>query len=132
MNPLFQKAVTAAASAHKLKAEQDYDGACDRAYYAVFHAARVLLTSERKLGENEPKTHRSILRAFSEVFVLAGLVSRDVGRGLKRAERARAKADYSLIPATVEDAEDAIRTMDQIIEFTRSHLERGNQQRGDP
>ena len=81
MNPLFQKAVTAAASVHKLKAEQDYDGACDRAYYAMFHAARVLLTAERKVGENEPKTHHSIFRAFSEVFVLGGLVARDIGRG---------------------------------------------------
>lgn len=86
MNPLFQKAVTAGASAHSLKAAGDYDGACDRAYYAMFHAARFLLSLERASGESEPKTHQSILREFSEAFVLKGLVSRDIGRGLRRAK----------------------------------------------
>ena len=37
---LFSKARTAAASARILLSAGDYDGACKRAYYAMFDAAR--------------------------------------------------------------------------------------------
>ncbi len=37
---LFSKARTAAASARILLSAGDYDGACNRAYYAMFDAAR--------------------------------------------------------------------------------------------
>ena len=73
----------------------DGDGACNRAYYAMFDAARAALLG--KLGRTEAdfaKTHRGLINAFSEHLVKDGTLSRDLGRSLKRAEEMRLLADY--------------------------------------
>ena len=59
---LMAKALQAVASANVLLNAGDADGACNRAYYAMFDAARAaLLASGHEVG----RTHRGVLTAFS-------------------------------------------------------------------
>jgi uncharacterized protein (UPF0332 family) len=44
----------------------DPDGACNRAYYAMFDAARAALA---ETGKDPGRTHRGVLSAFSERLV---------------------------------------------------------------
>ncbi len=57
---LMKKAGQAAASAKLLLDSGDADGACNRAYYAVFDAARAALLVT---GHDVGKTHKGVLNA---------------------------------------------------------------------
>ena len=59
---LLEKATQAAASARLLLESGDMDGACNRAYYAMFDAARaVLLASEAPVGPEVARTHSGLI-----------------------------------------------------------------------
>jgi uncharacterized protein (UPF0332 family) len=99
------KAHQALRSAQGLIALDDADGACNRAYYAMFDAARAALLV--KMGRTEAdfaKTHRGLINAFSERLVKDGTLSRDLGRSLKRAEEMRLLADYDGDSVGIADA----------------------------
>jgi uncharacterized protein (UPF0332 family) len=66
--------------------------AMSRAYYAVLHYSRALLLCR---GE-EPRTHESVLRRFSLLFVKSGLVTPEEGRILGRLQKVREEADYNV------------------------------------
>lgn len=70
------KALQAAASAKVLLDTGDADGACNRAYYAIFDAARAAL---RASGHDVGKTHKGVLNAFSDRLVKMGLSPRKWG-----------------------------------------------------
>lgn len=93
---LMAKAHTACASARLLLERGDSDGACNRAYYAMFDAARAaLLATRAEVNVNVGKTHSGVLTAFSHHLVKNGPVPREIGRLLKQAEEIRIVADYS-------------------------------------
>jgi uncharacterized protein (UPF0332 family) len=122
MNPLMVKALPAAGSARRLDVAQDYEGACNRAYYAVFNAIRTLLEADGIVKPDEVKTHSSTLRMFSETFVRAGKVDKALVGAVYFAQDLRAKADYSRVYSTAEEARRAIDTMDQPLEFATAYL----------
>lgn len=122
VTPLFRKAQRAAESARVLEATEDYDGACDRAYYAMFSAARALLEADGVLDSGDAKTHATILRRFSEVFVLSGRADPTLGRGLNLVQGLRGKADYSSLETTREEARKAIETMEELLRFAEDCL----------
>lgn len=63
---LMSKAVQAAASAKILLDTGDVDGACNRAYYAMFDAARAALLASGALADlNIGRTHSGLISAFS-------------------------------------------------------------------
>lgn len=102
---LMAKAVQAAASARVLLDTGDADGACNRAYYAMFDAARAaLLASGWEIG----KTHKGVLNAFSDRLVKNGPVPKEMGRLLKLAEAFRYVADYEGSPVELSDAEQLV------------------------
>lgn len=93
---LMGKANQAAASARVLLELGDVDGACNRAYYAMFDAAQAaLLMSGVSAPEALGKTHRGLINTFSAHLVKNGPVSKELGRQLKRAEEVRLIADYN-------------------------------------
>ncbi len=113
------KAHQALRSAQGLIALNDADGACNRAYYAMFDAARAALLA--KLGRTEAdfaKTHRGLINAFSEHLVKDGTLSKDLGRSLKRAEEMRRLADYD--GDSIELA-DAVTMVADCKQFHRRH-----------
>ncbi|WP_298312095.1 HEPN domain-containing protein, partial [Propionivibrio sp.] len=73
----MKKAGQAAASAKLLLDSGDADGACNRAYYAVFDAARAALLVT---GHDVGKTHKGVLNAFSDRLVKNGPLPKEMGR----------------------------------------------------
>lgn len=102
---LMAKARTACESARALLDREDADGACNRAYYAMFDAARAaLLARKAEVSLNVGKTHSGVLTAFSQHLVKDGPVPREIGRLLKQAEEIRIIADYSGDSISQDDA----------------------------
>ena len=99
------KAHRALASAHKLPQDNDSDGACNRAYYAMFDAARAALLASKALVPPEiAKTHSGLIAAFSLHLVKPGLFPVELGRSFNKAEDLRLVADYKGDPISAEDS----------------------------
>ena len=93
MSDLPTAAKEAAEEARALFRLALYRGACSRAYYAMFNAARALLLSKGHKRE-DAKTHKTVLRLFSLEFVQTGAFDAELARTLRRAADARHMADY--------------------------------------
>ncbi|MGB0723090.1 MAG: HEPN domain-containing protein [Gammaproteobacteria bacterium] len=103
------KAHRALESAELLLSDGDQDGACNRAYYAMFDAAHAaLLHTNADLNPATIKTHRGLMAAFGETLVVTGRVAPELGRALNQVERIRLLADYTGEPLTVEQTRWAI------------------------
>lgn len=102
----MEKARRACASARALLELGDADGAANRAYYAMFDAARAALIC--KVPEAEPadasRTHSGLIAAFGLRLVKSGPVSRELGRSLNRAHELRQIADYAGMQVDISDA----------------------------
>jgi uncharacterized protein (UPF0332 family) len=114
---LMAKAVQAAASARVLLDTGDGDGASNRAYYAMFDAARAVLLDS---GFDVGKTHRGVLNAFSDRLVKNGPVPQEMGRLLKRAETFRYVADYEGNPVELNDAKEMVEQAETFVASMRA------------
>jgi len=98
VNPkeLMDKASRAVASAKLLLEAGDVDGACNRAYYAMFDAARAaLLWAGSDVSPTVAKTHSGLISAFSLHLVKTGRLPIEIGKALNRAAEIRMIADYT-------------------------------------
>lgn len=109
---LMAKAVQAAASAKLLLDAGDADGASNRAYYAMFDAARAALLAS---GFDMGKTHKGVLNAFSDRLVKNGPLPKEMGRLLKQAETFRYVADYEGDPVEMSDARKMVEQAETFI-----------------
>ncbi|MBB5014566.1 HEPN domain-containing protein [Rehaibacterium terrae] len=92
---LIAKACRACESARLLLAAGDIDGACNRAYYAMFDAARAaLFGGPAAIPPETVKTHSGLIAAFGLNLVKPGLVPLALGRAINWAEDLRLMADY--------------------------------------
>lgn len=72
---LLHKANTALSSARLLLQSGDADGACNRAYYAMFDAARAALMAYQDSDEVlSLKTHSGLISSFSLQLVKPGMI----------------------------------------------------------
>lgn len=111
------KARRALASAQKLLQDDDGDGACNRAYYAMFDAARAaLIASNAPVPPEIAKTHSGLISAFSLHLVKPNLFPVELGRSLNKAEDLRLVADYK---GDSIDAEEAI----WVVQAARAFIE---------
>ena len=102
---LMVKARRALASAQKLLQDDDGDGACNRAYYAMFDAARAaLIASKAPVPPEIAKTHSGLISAFSLHLVKPGFFPVELGRSLNKAEDLRLVADYKGDSIEAEEA----------------------------
>jgi uncharacterized protein (UPF0332 family) len=102
---LMAKAERALASAQLLLDSGDVDGACNRAYYAMFDAARAaLLTVQAPVPSEVARTHSGLISAFSLHLVKRGLVAVEHGRSLNKVEDLCLIADYRGDPVTLDNA----------------------------
>ena len=91
---LLQKADTALSSAQLLLASGDADGACNRAYYSMFDAARAALMAFQNSDEVLTiKTHSGLISSFSIQLVKSGLIDIELGKALNKVEDLRLIAD---------------------------------------
>lgn len=116
---LLAKANQAAASAKVLLDTGDADGACNRAYYAIFDAARAALLAT---GADVGKTHKGILSLFSDRLVKNGPFPREMGRLLKRAETFRYVADYGGDAVELSDAEKIVEQAEVFVAAVHSEV----------
>lgn len=106
---LFNKANTALDSANLLLKAGDYDGACNRAYYAMFDAARgALLASNAVKDLSLVRTHNGLITSFSLHLVKPGKVAIELGKALNKVEDLRLIADYKDEAVTQADASWAV------------------------
>jgi uncharacterized protein (UPF0332 family) len=99
------KANRALASAKLLLDSGDVDGACNRAYYAMFDAARgALLTVNAPVPSEVARTHSGLITAFSLHLVKPSLIAVEHGRALNKVEDLRLIADYKGDPVTLDNA----------------------------
>jgi uncharacterized protein (UPF0332 family) len=93
---LQKKAERALVSARLLLENGDIDGACNRAYYAMFDAARAaLLAANAPTTPEIAKTHSGLITAFSLHLVKSGQVPVEFGKSLNRVADIRLVADYT-------------------------------------
>jgi len=91
----LQKSRRALDSAKILLREDDAEGACNRAYYAMFCAARAALVMTGAPEEaTRGKTHHGLHAAFNLFIVKPGLMAASFGAAFRRAERLRLVSDY--------------------------------------
>lgn len=91
----MHKACRALSSANLLLADKDVEGACNRAYYAMFNAAHAaLLWTNAHANLVKTKTHSRLINAFGLYLVKPGHVPAEFGHSLNEVERVRRLADY--------------------------------------
>jgi uncharacterized protein (UPF0332 family) len=104
------RAQRTAMSAKLLFDAADLNGACNRAYYAMFDAARAaLLTVEEPLRSEVIKTHSGLITAFSLYLIKTGRIPEQYGKALRQVDQIRLIADYSDAEIERADAATAIR-----------------------
>ncbi|MHB8951277.1 MAG: HEPN domain-containing protein [Rhodoferax sp.] len=120
---LMAKAERACSSARALLDLGDVDGACNRAYYAMFDAARAaLLASGAPVRPDIGKTHSGLITAFSEHLIKNGPVSKEMGRLLKRAEEIRLVADYKDDSVELTDAQEMVEQAEVFVSALRAEF----------
>ena len=106
---LLHKASKALSSAQLLLESGDDDGASNRAYYAMFDAARAALMAFQKSDEVLTiKTHSGLIASFSLQLVKPGLIDIELGKSLNKVEDLRLIADYKGDAITLDDASWAV------------------------
>lgn len=117
------KATRACASARVLLDLGDVDGACNRAYYAMFDAARAaLLAANAPVPPNIGKTHSGLITAFGQHLVKNGPVAKELGRQLKRAEEIRIVADYKGDSVELDDARQMVEQAETFVAAMRAEF----------
>lgn len=110
------KASRALASAKLLLDSGDVDGACNRAYYAMFDAARgALLTVNAPVPSEIARTHSGLITAFSLHLVKPGRIAVEHGRALNKMEDLRLIADYKGDPVTLNNAAWALEQAEKFL-----------------
>ena len=106
---LLQKATTALLSAKLLLQSGDIDGACNRAYYAMFDAARAALMAFQNSNEVlSIKTHSGLITSFSLQLVKPGAIDLELGKALNKVEDLRLIGDYKADLITLEQSSWAV------------------------
>lgn len=106
---LMAKAAQAMASAKILLDAGDSDGACNRAYYSMFDAARAALLAGQAPVEPEAiRTHGGLITAFGLHLVKAGHVSIELGKSINKVQELRLIADYKEEPISSDNAAWAV------------------------
>lgn len=126
MNPagLMDKASRAMASATLLLDAGGVDGASNRAYYAMFDAARAaLIWSGAPAESSAATTHSGLISAFSLHLVKTGQLSVELGKALNRAAEIRLAADYTDDEVTMDKARWVIGQAVSFVEAIRQRFE---------
>ncbi|MFR4000442.1 MAG: HEPN domain-containing protein [Christensenellales bacterium] len=107
-----------------LHAAGEYKSGNNRAYYAMFHAARALLALERV----DYKKHSAVISHFQREYVHTGRFSREYSDMLMNASAIRNSSDYDDFylasrDETAEQIENARRFVDAVEAYILKHTE---------
>lgn len=111
-HPIIQKAFRSLESARRNAANEDYDFASSRAYYAAFYAMEcVLLTKSLSFSK-----HSAVISAFNQHFIKTGIFPKEFSKMISRLFRERQIGDYDFgISINQEDAQQDIILAEKIV-----------------
>ena len=105
-------------SARALFAMEDYRGANNRAYYAIFHA----INAVHAINGKAYKRHKDAVANFNKNYVKTSVFPREMGRKIGQAEEIRHASDYDdFYIASKEESERQILTADEFIIMTEKY-----------
>ncbi|MEX2034701.1 MAG: HEPN domain-containing protein, partial [Xanthobacteraceae bacterium] len=113
MSELWHKALEAADDARLLLREGRFNGASNRAYYAMFNTARALLIERYGAEAFDVKRHATVLRLFPRHFIDAGHFDASFGAIMRRAAEVRRVADYDEMPVSRNEAQQILDAMER-------------------
>ncbi len=105
-------------SAQILFAAEEYKGANNRAYYAIFHAINAI----HALNGKAYKRHKDAIGNFNKEYVKTEIFSREIGRKIGEAEEIRHASDYDdFYIASREEAERQIDVASEFIQMAEKY-----------
>lgn len=111
---LFSKALESAEAARDDFDEERYDSAVNRAYYAMFNAARAFLAS---VGvDAEQSSHGAAVQLFGLHAIKTSKAPQDLGRMFNRAQEARSIADYDEASVAGPDAKGHVEAAERFVD----------------
>lgn len=120
---LLEKASRACSSAKLLLEDGDIDGACNRAYYAMFDAARAaLLFSSITTDTHIGRTHSGLIAAFGKQLVKNGSVPKSLGKNFNRAHELRQLADYTGEAIDTIIATELVLQSSVFVDYIKQHI----------
>jgi uncharacterized protein (UPF0332 family) len=120
---LIARARRSAASAKVLYDIEDMSGACNRAYHAMFDAARAALLAGKEPVKSELiKTHSGLIAAFSLHLIKPGRIPTTYGKSLRQVDQIRLIADYSEQEPDRETASSSIAQANRFVQAVASYL----------
>ncbi len=119
----LHKAERALSAAQLLLDNGDVEGACNRAYYAMFDAAHAaLLASGTGVPEAQTRTHRGLIGAFGLHLVKANRAASEFGISLNKVERLRRLADYTGDTILLDEAAWAVQQARSFVSAMRDQF----------
>ena len=120
---LIARARRSAVSAKVLHDIDDMSGACNRAYYAMFDAARAALLAGKEPVKSELiKTHSGLIAAFSLHLIKTSCIPASYGRSLRQMDQIRLIADYSDEEPDRETAASSIEQANRFVQAVADYL----------
>lgn len=105
-------------SARILLAAEEYKGANNRAYYAIFHAINAI----HALDGRAYKRHKDAISNFNKDYVKTEIFPREMGRKIGEAEEIRHASDYDdFYIASREEAERQVAVADEFIQLIEGY-----------
>jgi uncharacterized protein (UPF0332 family) len=116
MSSFLNKAARTAKAARALLDDGYYEDAVSRAYYSAFNSAKALIARENP--ELETKSHGGTLGEFNRLFIKTGLLPKNFGRRINRAQAARLLADYEGDDIGSAEATMHVRFAEELLDCT--------------
>ncbi len=120
---IVDKALECLKNAKHCHANEMFDLALNRSYYAMFHSIQALLTS---IGASLNKSHTGTHNAFHKDFIATGLMSREHGIALKRIFEKRQFGDYDYEEVREEDSVGGIEDSEKFVYAVTKYLKENN------
>ena len=112
-------------SANLLLEASDDQGAINRAYYAIFYAARAYLLTRHSVDPRSIKTHAGLIGAFGNKAIIEDGMDRELGRMFNAAEEMRVLGDYDVadeLRLTHSSAISAVKDAERFVEVVLSAM----------
>ena len=105
-------------SARILLDADEYKGANNRAYYAIYNAMNAI----HALDGNAYKRHKDVIGNFNKNYVKTEIFPRELGRKISEAEEIRHASDYDdFYIASREEAERQVESAEEFIQMAEAY-----------
>lgn len=115
----IEKAEETLKSAKLLYDNNDFIGANNRAYYAIFYAIRAVLALE----EIDFKRHKDVIAYFNQHYINKEIFPKKIGKKIAQAQRVREDSDYDdKYEPSADKTQEQIETARELIELVKKYI----------